>query len=40
LAAVDLAVYDALLDGQEVDDGEEQGRQGDPTVRLEIEPFF
>jgi hypothetical protein len=29
VAAVDLAVYDALLDGQEVDDGEEQGRQGD-----------
>ena len=28
VAAVDLAVYDALLDGQEVEDGEEQGRQG------------
>ncbi len=29
VTAVDLAVYDALLDGQEVDDGEEHGRQGD-----------
>jgi hypothetical protein len=29
VATVDLAVYDALLDGQEVENGEEQGRQGD-----------
>jgi hypothetical protein len=28
VAAVDLAAYDALLDGKEADDGEGQGRQG------------
>lgn len=29
VAEVDLAVYDALLDGKEAGDGEEQGREGD-----------
>src|SRR5258707_13270435 len=29
VTAVDLSVYDALLDGKEADDGEGQGREGE-----------
>src|SRR5258707_10852197 len=29
VAAVDLSLYDALLDGKEADDGEGQGREGE-----------